>query len=47
MIKGPLIFSTVVLWTIRVHPARRLTVTGEVLACATCSATRKLKMVRR
>ena len=32
-VKGPLMFSTVVLGTIKLNPATRLTVTGEVRAC--------------
>ena len=33
-VKGPLLFSTVVLRTIRVDPATRPTVMGEVRACS-------------
>ena len=47
MVKGAVLFSTVVLRTIRVDHAARPTVMGEVLACSNCSASRKLKMVRR
>ena len=46
-VKGPPIFSTVVLQTIRVDPATRPTVIGGVRACSSSSACRKLKMVRR
>ena len=47
MVKGPLIFWTVVLRTIRVDPGTRPTAMGEVLACSNCSASRKPKIVRR
>ena len=45
--KGPLILSTVVLRTIKVDPATRPTVTGEVFACSNWSAGKKPRMVRR
>ena len=47
MVKGPLIVSAVVLRTIRLDRATCPTVMGEVLVCSNCSASRKLKMVRR
>ena len=47
MEKGPLIFATLVLRTIRVDPATQPTVMGEVLACSDCSASRIPKTVRR
>ena len=46
MVKGPILFSTVVLPTIGVDPATGPTVMGKVLACSNCSASRKLKLVR-
>ena len=47
MPKGPLIFSTVVLRTIKVGLATRPTVMGEVLACCNFSASRKSRMFKR
>ena len=47
MLKGPLIFWTVVIRTIRVDPAKRTTAMGKVLACSNCSASRKLEIVNR
>ena len=46
MVKGPLIFSTVVLQTNIVDPATRQTVMGEGPACSNGSASRKLRLVR-
>ena len=47
MVKGPLIFSTVILRTIKVDLATRQTVMGKVLASSSCSASRKLRMGKR
>ena len=44
--KGALIFSSVVLRTIRVDPRTRLTVMRKVLACLIYSASKKPNMVR-